>query len=229
MKELTKNVKQNKRATLVLCVVAIIAFILCIAAFVTTNAKQATAAPSASIQETLDQTSAAYFDALSAQQEAQENVNEANAKIEYCNEKIPEVQAKLAGRFKQIYMNGTGNVLDLVLGASTVNELVNNIEVLTIMSNKDSAMIQECQDLRTEVEEQKVSLEENLAEASAQANAAAAAYNQAQAALAAAQAQEEQGGSGGGGGGGGGGGYLPPETGNAIADRALGEQGKPYI
>lgn len=32
-----------------------------------------------------------------------------------------------------------------------------------------------------------------------------------------------------GGGGGGGGGYIDPTTGNAIADRALGEQGKPYV
>lgn len=213
---------------------------LCSAISITTLANKASATPSeASLQETLDATSCAYFDALQLQSEAQEKVNEANERIEYCDNKIPEVQEKIGVRAKSMYMNGTVGILDIFLGASSIEDLVNNMQALSIVSINDKAMLDECKALKAESEEQKITLDENLAAANEQAAIAAEAYNEAQEALAAAQAaaaaaaaaaaQQQQDVPDTPGGGGGGGGYIDPTTGNAIADRALGEQGKPYV
>lgn len=242
MNKFNSSVKQKNMSLKVIFVTAIIALFLCLGAstIVGITKEKASAAPSMDdLQMALDQTSAAYFDAMQAQQECQEKVNEANSRIDYCNERIPEVQGKISVRAKSMYVNGTGSIIDILLGSTSIGQLVNNLEAMTIMSNKDTAMVQECKSLKAEVEAQKVALDENLAQAREQAEIASSAYNEAQgaiqaareaaaAAAAAAQQQQQQqtrnseSSSGGGG-------YNPGTTDSSVANRALGEIGKPYI
>lgn len=234
MNELKRSVKQNKKAVLILLVAGISALLLCIVANVFVNTKIAHATPSMSqLSETLDRASAQYGDALAAQDEAQAKVNQAQATIDKCEREIPAVQKKLREMAKSMYVQKSfGEVIELLLGSSSIDELINNFEYVSIINQKNTAVVESCKNLKAQVETEKVALDENLAIANEQANVAASAYNQAQAALAEAERQQQQGGGGGGGGQGGGGGgeiHVDPVTGNIVADRALMEQGKPYV
>lgn len=206
MNKFNNSVKQNKRTILVVAIVSIVAFILCLSLNIALSQKSAMADPS--LQATLDQTSDAYYDALAAKEEAQSKVKEAESTIAECERKIPIVQSKLNTRAKSMYMNrGFGEILELIIGATSIENLVNNIQYINIFNNKDAALVQSCKDLKAQVESEKAELDANLAAATEQANLAQEAFNTAQAALAAAAEAEHQ--RGGGGGGGGGGGYVP--------------------
>ena len=212
---INKSLKQTNKiiATIVVCVAALL---LCV---LTTKAY---AVPTeAELTDTLDNCSADYYDAMGARDAAQAAYDEANSRVSYCNSKIPELQGKLGERAKSMYVNGTGSIIELITGATSIQDLINNIQLLTIMSNKDTAMIQECQQLREELSQQLAALEANLAEAQAQADAAAAALQKAKDAIDDAHNQGYQP-------GGGGERHVDPITGNAIADRALSQQGIPY-
>ena len=221
MNKFNNSVKQNKNVGFVVTVVSIVALILCLSLSVALSPKRAIADPD-NLQTTLDETSNAYFEALAAQEEAQAKVNEAEAIIAECEEKIPIVQGKLCTRAKSMYMNrGFGEILELLTGATSIEDLVNNLQYISIVNSKDAALIQSSKDLKAQVESGKASLEANLAAATEQANIAADAYNRAQAALEAAKARQQQEEEGGGGGGGGGG-YHPspgpaPYSGDVVS------------
>ena len=224
MNKFNNSVKQNNKTIFAIVLVAVVALVFCAVTSIMASSKIAEATPD-SLQETLDQTSCAYFDALSAQAEAQAKVDEAQAIIEKCEREIPYAQEKIRDLARFSYMNKSfGEVLDIITGANSIQGLVDSIQYVNIINDKNAAIIQNCKDLKAQVELEKATLDENLSVAIAQANIAANAYNAAQAAITAVRTQqeeEEEEETGGGG-------YLPPETGNAIADRALGEQGKPY-
>ena len=226
MNEFNNSVKQNKKTIFVVAMIALVALILCIASSVTVGTLKAEATPD-SLQQTLDQASNAYFDALYAQEEAQSKVNEAESTIAECERQIPIVQGKLCTRAKSMYMNrGFGEILELIIGATSIENLVNNIQYINIVNNKDAALVQSSKELKEQVEAEKVALDANLAEATNQASIAAGAYEAAQAAIAAARTQPtDDPGTGGGGGGG----YNPGHTDSDVANRALGEIGKPYV
>lgn len=243
MNKFNNSVKQNSKTLKVIFTTIIFALALCLATsgVLYLSKQEASAAPDSidALQAKLDQTSNAYFEALQAKQECQEKVSEANARIEYCNVKIPEYQSDIMRIAKNEYITGPGTLFDIILGASTIEDLVSNVEAVTAINNKNAALIKECKNLRVEVEEQKVALDENLAQASEQANIASAAYNDAQETLqnaqelaaeaAARQQQQQQAQQRRNASSGGGGAHMDANTGNAIADRALGEQGKPYV
>lgn len=223
MNEFNRSVKQNKKTILAITVMAIVALILCVATSITVGVSKAEATPE-SLQLKLDQTSTAYFDALSAQQEAQSKVNEAQATIEKCEREIPYAQGKIRELAKFSYMNkGFGEVLEVITGANSIQSLVDNIQYVNIIHEKNAEVVQNCKNLKAQVEAEKASLDENLAEATAQANVAANAYQEAQAAIAEAQRNPQPTP------GGGGGGYNPGHTDSDVANRALGEIGKPYV
>lgn len=225
MNEFNNSVKQNKNVGFVVAIISIVALFLCLSISVALSPKRAIADPD-NLQATLDQTSNAYFGALQAQEEAQAKVSEAEATIAECEEKIPVVQDKLCTRAKSMYMNrGFGEILDLIIGATSIDELVNNIEYISIVNSKDSALVQSCKELKARVESEKASLDANLAAATEQANIAEAAYNTAQAALAEFKSRQEQG-------GGGGGGYTPTQPAEYLGDvvaTARACLGYPYV
>lgn len=222
MNKFNNSVKQNCKTAFVVTVVSIVALILCLSVSVTLSPKKAIADPDA-LQATLDETSNAYFEALATQEEAQAKVNEAEATIAECEEKIPIVQGKLCTRAKSMYMNrGFSEILDLLTGATSIEDLVNNLQYISIVNSKDAALVQSSKELKARVEGEKASLEANLAVATEQANIAADAYNTAQAALQAAKAQQQQQQQQQEEGGGGGGGYHPspgpaPYSGDVVS------------
>lgn len=224
MNKFNESVKHNRKTGLVV-IAAIAAVCACLLSSTIVGTK-ANAAPSIDeLQATLDATSCQYYDALKAQAEAQARVNEAESNISLYSSQIEECRQKLAVRAKSMYMNGSNSIIDVILDASSISDLVNVIEVLTIMSNNDNALISQNRQLKQDIESEKDALEANLAEANAQAAVATDAYNSAQAALTTAQTTVTPDPTPGGGGGG----YIDPVTGNIIADRALSQQGKPYV
>lgn len=225
MNKFNESVKQNKKTGLVV-VAAIAAICACLLSSSVIGSK-ANADPSIDeLQATLDATSCQYYDALNAQAEAQARVNEAESNITLYSSQIEESRQKLAVRAKSMYMNGSNSIIDIILDANSISELVNVIEVLTIMSNNDNALIAQNRQLKRDIESEKDALNASLEEANAQAAVATEAYNSAQAALENAKTTPPPPTPGGGGGGGG---YIDPVTGNIIADRALSQQGKPYV
>ncbi|MDO5426702.1 MAG: hypothetical protein Q4F54_02920 [Coriobacteriia bacterium] len=226
MNEFNNSVKQNKNVGFVVAVVSIVTLFLCLSLSVALSPKKAIADPD-DLQATLDQTSNAYFGALAAQEEAQAKVNEAEATIAECERKIPIVQGKLCTRAKSMYMNqGFGEILELLTGATSIEELVNNLQYISIVNSKDAALVQSSKDLKAQIESEKASLDANLAAATEQANLAEAAYNTAQAALAEFKSRQEQGG------GGGGGGYTPTQPAEYLGDvvaTARACLGYPYV
>lgn len=227
MNKFNEGVKQSRKTGLVV-IASIVAVCACLLSSAVIGTK-ANATPSIDdLQATLDTTSCQYYDALKAQAEAQARVNEAESNITLYSSQIEESREKLAVRAKSMYMNGSNSIIDVILDANSISDLVNVIEVLTIMSNNDNALIAQNRQLKRDIESEKDALDANLAEANNQAAIATEAYNSAQAALEDAKSQPTFT-PGSGEGEGGGGGYIDPVTGNIIADRALSQQGKPYV
>lgn len=106
MNIINKSAKQNIKKVSCIVIVALAAIMLCVISSCMVNNKAYATPTTAELQNTLDQCSAQYYDAMAAVDEAQAKVNEANSKIEYCNQKIPECEQKIGNRAKAIYMEG---------------------------------------------------------------------------------------------------------------------------
>ena len=244
------NVKHNSNITYLLAVTfAVVLMVVTIICVGNTTKTEAFGTPSKadiqsqldSVSDELDEASNQYTEALMAEEEAQAKVDEAENTINEANSRIDELKGDLSVRAKSTYKNGTGSILDSILGVQSLSDLFTTIDIIDKMNQKDANMVQESKELRATVEESKAALDENLAIASAKADEAEAIKNSAQAKEASLQnqlnqltAQERQaalaasqsrsGGSSSGGGGG-----VAPADANAIVQRAYGELGKPYV
>ncbi|MDO4533731.1 MAG: NlpC/P60 family protein [Coriobacteriia bacterium] len=139
--------------------------------------------------ETLDRTSADYFEALKAQENAEAKRDKAAQKIEELKEQINEVQGDLSKRARSMYRNGTSGMVDLILGAESFEELANNWSILSRMNDADAALIGRATDLKAKTEEQHEIYEREATIAAAKSEEAAAAKAEAEATAAAYQAE----------------------------------------
>ena len=139
--------------------------------------------------ETLDRTSADYFEALKAQENAEAKRDKAAQKIEELKEQIDEVQGDLSKRARSMYRNGTGGMVDFILGAESFEELANNWSILSRMNDADAALIDRATDLKAKTEEQHEIYEREATIAAAKSEEAAAAKAEAEATAAAYQAE----------------------------------------
>ena len=139
--------------------------------------------------ETLDRTSADYFEALKAQENAESKRDKAAQKIEELKEQINEVQGDLSKRARSMYRNGTSGMVDLILGAESFEELANNWSILSRMNDADAALIGRATDLKAKTEEQHEIYEREATIAAAKSEEAAAAKAEAEATAAAYQAE----------------------------------------
>lgn len=127
-----------------------------------------------------------YYAAMQATEEATNRVNEAQEKIESATARIGQLQDKLGDRVRSMYRTGSSSILDLLLGATSFEELATNWNLLERLNQSDADLVAETKTLRQEVEEEKVVLveQQKLAEQhQAEAEAVMASAAEAQAAM----------------------------------------------
>lgn len=165
-----------------------------IAAFATPTAadKQAEAAAALenlnAMQAQLDAASNDYTNALIAQQDAQQKMDEAQTRIDEANGQIASLQDQLGTRARSMYRTGSLTFIDLLLGATSFQAFTTNWDLLNNMNEKDADMVQQTKDLRAEVEQQKATYAEQERIAAEQAEEARQVQEQAQAVVAEMQA-----------------------------------------
>lgn len=140
------------------------------------------------MQSQLDVASNDYANALAAQQDAQQKMGEAQARIDEANGQIAGLQDQLGTRARSMYRTGSLTFIDLLLGATSFQAFTTNWDLLNNMNEKDAAMVQQTKDLRAEVEQQKSTYAEQERIAAEQAEAARQVQEQAQAVVAEMQA-----------------------------------------
>lgn len=125
------------------------------------------------MQSELEEAENTYYAAQQATLDAQAKVSDAQNRIDQATSRIDELQTKLGSRARAMYRSGATTILDVLLGSSSFEEFASNWDMLDMMNKNDAEMTEEAKNLRSEVEEQKVVLEEQerAAEASeAEAN-----------------------------------------------------------
>ena len=136
------------------------------------------------MQADYQQAEADYEEAFDAQLKAEEAVQDAQKRIDEATERIAALQTQLGNRARSMYRSCNLDVVDLLFGAATFGEFVNNWEFLNIINQNDADMIAETKALKAEVEAQKVILVEQQKIATQKAEEAAEAVKAAEAVVA---------------------------------------------
>lgn len=117
------------------------------------------------MQAQLEEAENAYYAAQQAHLEAQARVEEAQARIDEETARINELQGKISNRARAMYRSGASTILDVLLGSTSFQEFASNWDMLDMMNKNDASMTAEAKALRSDIEQQKVILEEQAAEA----------------------------------------------------------------
>lgn len=115
----------------------------------------------ARLQNDLDSASDRYNSVLEEQKAAEEAAARAAEDIAAAKENANEVQQKLASRASDMYKNDkTSLFLDLIVGASSLGEMLSNWNMLSAMNDSDAANIAKSKQLRSEIAMKQVEAEE---------------------------------------------------------------------
>lgn len=181
-----------KRSKLIFC--GLIALALAVAlpvsfAFATPGEEKQAEADAAyaqlvEMQEAYEQAEADYEEAHDGQLKAEAAVEEAQQRIDAATERITKLQELMGNRARTMYRSGNLTVVDLLFGAASFEEFVNNWDFLAILNQNDADMIKETKELRAEIEAQKVILVEQQKVATQKAEECAAAVEAAEAVVA---------------------------------------------
>lgn len=112
------------------------------------------------MQEVLDKASNDYFTALDEQQAAEEEAVAAQASIDEATEQILSMQDRLGSRARSMYIQGETGFLDLLLGATSWEDFTTRWSVLVDINRGDTEMIEQAKELRSQIRDQKVILDE---------------------------------------------------------------------
>ena len=118
-----------------------------------------------SLQDTLSAASEALETTRSLVTETQEKIDETTAQLD-------AKRQTLSGRMRSSYKSGADSTLDLILGSTSVEELVNRIYYLDKVNDSDAAAIDEVRALTQQLEQQKSDLESQQSEQETQADEA---------------------------------------------------------
>lgn len=140
----------------------------------------------------LDQAYADYEAAVTAQEEAEQNVADAQAVIDEKSALIATNQDTLSNRARTMYRAGSSSFLDVLLGSTSFEEFSTNWDTLNKLNDNDAQVVAETKAARADLEDQKLVLEENLRLAEEAKVAAADAQERALSNTYAAQAAWEQ-------------------------------------
>jgi len=106
--------------------------------------------------------------------------DKAEAKLKEIEADLKDAQTRLGDRARELYRTGTGSWIDVLLGSVSFGDLTQNIELINRVNENDAALIQEERDLRTQSEEQKAVLDEQVKRTSHSADEAYKCYQEAQ-------------------------------------------------
>lgn len=140
------------------------------------------------MQDKLDQASDNYGTALLEQQEAEQNRDAAQARIDEANGQIADLQGHLGTRARSMYRTGNSTLLDLLFGSTTFEAFATNWDLLNTLNQNDADLVQQTKDLRAEVQEQKAVYAEQERVAAEKANEAKRIEDEAAATVSAMQA-----------------------------------------
>lgn len=119
----------------------------------------------ASLQDTLMETSEALETTRSQVTETQEKIDETTAQLD-------AKRQTLSGRMRSSYKSGADSTLDLILGSTSVEDLVSRVYYLDKVNDSDAAAIDEVRALTEQLQQQKADLEAQQDEQQAQADEA---------------------------------------------------------
>ncbi len=106
---------------------------------------------------------------VSAQiEETQASIEAKQAEIDAKQVEIEAKQARLGERMSDSYKSGTQSTLDLILSATTFEELTSRIYYLDKVNESDQAIISEVKTLKADLESQKAELENQKAQLESQ-------------------------------------------------------------
>ncbi len=108
-----------------------------------------------SMRETLNEASNKHWEAVQAQEKAEQLMAEAQARLEDANGKIGSYQDKLGVRTRSMYRAGASSVLELLLGATSFEEFATNWDLLSQMNQNDAALVSETKQLRETIQSSK--------------------------------------------------------------------------
>lgn len=140
------------------------------------------------MQSKLNQAADTYDDALKTQQEAEANRDAAQARIDEATSQIADLQERLGSRARSMYRTGSATIFDLLLGATTFEAFASNWDILNVMNQNDSDLVQQTKELRAEVQEQEATYAEQQRVATEKASEAKRAKDETASTMAAMQA-----------------------------------------
>lgn len=127
----------------------------------------------ADTQVELDQASDAYYKALGERDKAEKEAADARDRIAKSNKRIDELRGDLGDRAVDMYKNGSASsTVNMLFGASTIEELLSTIHYLSCVASKDAAMIDESETLKEDVMVDRLYADEQAMTAKAKAGEA---------------------------------------------------------
>lgn len=88
---------------------------------------------------------------------AQQKLNEKRLKIARSN--LGAAQGTLEARLVQLYQNGSPDLVEILLGSSSLDEILDGIDTATRVSDQDAQILNEVQKFRAEIKQREAELE----------------------------------------------------------------------
>ena len=92
--------------------------------------------------------------------EAEQRANERRLKIARAN--LGDAQSNLETRLVELYVNGQTDLIEILLGSSSLDDILDRLETANRVSSQDSQILGEVRRFRTEVKEREAQLEKAL-------------------------------------------------------------------
>jgi cell wall-associated NlpC family hydrolase len=92
--------------------------------------------------------------------EAEQRANERRLKIARSN--LGDAQSNLETRLVELYVNGQTDLIEILLGSSSLDEILDGLETANRVSNQDSQILDEVRRFRKEVKEREAELEKAM-------------------------------------------------------------------
>ncbi len=128
----------------------------------------AIAAEYATLANDLADTQGKVTDVSAQIEQTQANIESKQAEIDAKQLEIEAKQARLGERMSDSYKSGTQSALDLILSATTFEELTSRIYYLDKVNESDQAIISEVKTMKADLESQKTELENQKAQLESQ-------------------------------------------------------------
>ena len=132
------------------------------------------------MQDTLEQTSAKYYQSLAEYQDAVNLRDAAQKRIKKISGEIAEIQGRLGDRARDMYRRGSTTFIDLLFGAASFDEFTQNWDILNRLNTNDANLSSKARALRSETQKQEAEYEKQAAIAEAKSTEAGKAYKESQ-------------------------------------------------